>query len=380
MKARGKTLAKAIPFFTSLVAANGYAVSLGTVGDTEVTLKGYIKLDAIYSDSDSGDLQGGGRDFYVPGATPVGGDFSTSYFDMHAKQSRVGIGTSTDVDGSKIKTYVEVDFYGGDGTETVSNTHRTVLRHAFMTYNNWLFGQTWSTFMDVGSLPESLDFIGNTDATPFVRQAQIRYTAGNFQFAMENPQSVINGVSVDHNDIPDLVARYNFKADSFNLTVAAISRQIQGVDGTDGESESTNGFGVAVSGGFKFGKDDLKFLVTSGSGLGRYIALATATDAVIDADGDLEAVDTLSYYVGYRHFWSESTRSTFSYSALDIDHDEDLVAPTTTEATNSFRMNLIHSPTANFSYGGEISVAERDIVGDDSGKLTRLQFSAKLTF
>lgn len=378
MKARGKTLAKAIPFFTSLLAANGYAVSLGTFGDTEVSLKGYVKLDAIYSDFDSGE-QDAWRDFYFPRMMPVGDAEGTSYFDMHARQSRVGLGTSSDVDGDKLKTFVEIDFYGGGGNELYTNSHSPRLRHAFLTYNNWLFGQTWSTFMDVGALPETLDFIGSTDATVFVRQAQIRYTAGNFQFAIENPETTVDSNAAnDDNDIPDLVARYNFKADSFNLTVAAIARQLQQTSA--GESESTNGFGVAVSGGFKIGKDDLKFLVTSGSGLGRYIALGTATDAITNADGGLDAVDTLSYYLAYRHFWSDGLRSSFSYSAIDIDNDEDLVAATATETTNSFRMNLIYSPTANLSYGGEIAVAERDTLGDASGKMTRLQFSAKLTF
>ncbi|KTF07689.1 porin [marine sediment metagenome] len=52
-------------------------------------------------------------------------------------------------------------------------------------------GQTWTTFMDVGSLPESLDFIGTTDGITFARQVMVRYTNGGLQLALENPESTI---------------------------------------------------------------------------------------------------------------------------------------------------------------------------------------------
>ena len=40
-------------------------------------------------------------------------------------------------------------------------------------------------FADRGvfSLPEAVDFVGPTDGTVFVRQAQLRYTTGNFSLA-----------------------------------------------------------------------------------------------------------------------------------------------------------------------------------------------------
>ncbi|MCK4676415.1 MAG: hypothetical protein KAT61_10875, partial [Gammaproteobacteria bacterium] len=45
-------------------------------GDVDMTIGGYAKLSAIYSDTDSGTIPGGasslGRNIYLPSATPVG--------------------------------------------------------------------------------------------------------------------------------------------------------------------------------------------------------------------------------------------------------------------------------------------------------------------
>ncbi len=51
-------------------AAEGFAV-----GDTRITYGGYVDLDIHLTDTSDGDIAGGSvaRDFYIPGAIPVGG-------------------------------------------------------------------------------------------------------------------------------------------------------------------------------------------------------------------------------------------------------------------------------------------------------------------
>ena len=122
---------------------------------------GYIKTDVIYSDYGDGSSSGAGRDFYIPGTIPVGG-VGESYLDLHAKESRINFKTNHVLDnGAKLGAFVEMDFLlSGQGDERVSNSFAPRLRHAFLTYNNWLFGQTWMTFFNVGALPDLLDFVG----------------------------------------------------------------------------------------------------------------------------------------------------------------------------------------------------------------------------
>src|SRR5690606_556444 len=117
-----------------------------------------------------------------------GGD---PYADFHAQFSRFGLGVDhVTANGDKLKGYVEADFFGGGsnalaGNETATNTYAVTLRHAYVSWNNWLAGQTWSNFMDVAALPDAVDFVGPTDGTVFVRQAQVRYTKGPWSVSLE---------------------------------------------------------------------------------------------------------------------------------------------------------------------------------------------------
>lgn len=363
------------------------ALELGKFGETDVSLTGYVKFDAMMTDFSDGDIgpESLAREFYLPSATPVGGESESSKLDFHARQTRFGIKTNTDLEGDKLTTFIEMDFMATEGgQERTTNSRVPRLRHAFLQYNNWLFGQTWSTFMDVSALPETLDFIGNTDATIFVRQAQIRYTNGPFQFAIENPETSVTPfgggdlITTDDNSLPDMVARYNFDAGNFKMSVAALARQLQYENGAVDDTESALGF--SISGVLKIGEDDLKFLVNTGSGIGRYVALNTAAGAVLNAAGELEAIDTTAYYVSYRHHWSDQWRSTISHSAITIDNDTDLTGLGVTDQTNSTRINLIYSPHSRLSFGGELSQATREVESGASGDMNRLQFSATLTF
>jgi len=137
---------------------------------------GFIKLDSIYSDYSDGSSTGAGRDFYIPGTIPVGGGDGESYLDFHGKESRINFKSTHNLDnGAKIGTFFEMDFQlSGQGDERISNSYAPRVRHAFFTYNKWLFGQTWMTFFNVGALPENLDFVGPAESTVFGRQAMVR--------------------------------------------------------------------------------------------------------------------------------------------------------------------------------------------------------------
>src|SRR5690606_11373005 len=281
--------------------------------NTEFTYGGFIKFDAMYSQySDGAATNAGalevGRDFYVPAAIPTAGD-STSSTDFTARSSRFNFKTVTTLDnGEKVTGFVELDFLTTtEGDERASNSFAPRLRHAYFSYNNVLVGQTWTTFMNVGALPEMVDFFGVSEGTVFGRQSQVRYSMGNLQLALENPESTIDGTgavnATDDVSMPDLIARYIIQAGDHSFSVAGIVREIAEQDGlTGGVDESEIGFGVNVAGVVKLGADDLKFSVTHGQ-VARYVGLGgTAADAVTATNGDLEATDVSAAFVAYRHF------------------------------------------------------------------------------
>ena len=119
---------------------------------------------------------------------------------------------------------------------------------------------------------------------------------------------------------------------------------------------------------------------TTGSGLGRYIALNAVNGAVLDANGNLETIDSTAYSVAYRHVWNNKMRSTVSYSALSVDNDVALAGASATESTYSVSANLLYSPTAKITVGGEIKQATREVESGADGDMTRVQFTMKYAF
>ncbi|SEH95348.1 hypothetical protein SAMN05660691_02397 [Rheinheimera pacifica] len=360
------------------------------IGGTTVNFGGYVKLDAMVTSAD-GEIAAVGRDFYVPALTPIGGE-STTRFDMHARQSRFFFSTATELeDGSKINGMLELDFMtsvNGNDERTV-NGYSPVLRHAFIKYKNWTVGQTWSNFMDLASLPDTLDFVGNPDAAVFIRQAQVRYTHGNFAFAVENPESTVTPfgggarITTDANATPDFTASYNLKTDWGVVKVAGLLRQIA-IDGTHNGvryDDEVTSYGLSVSTKIDLAnKDDIRITLNTGKGLGRYVGLNAINGAVLDANGKLEAIDVTAFSVAYRHLWNDQWRSTFLYSTLMADNDTALTGVGATKTTQSYSANLLYQATKKLMVGIEYKFANRELESGADGDMNRVQFSAKYDF
>ncbi|ASP39399.1 porin [Bacterioplanes sanyensis] len=375
--------------FPSILLAAAVLPVAVHAANTEFSYGGYIKLDAMMSTYSDGDVGSGSiiRDFYVPSGTPVSGGSAdeTTHFDMHAKTSRLNFKTNTDLgNGHQVMTFIEMDFLASaQGNEVVSNSYSPRLRHAFVRTGPWTFGQTWSTFMNVGALPETVDFLGVSDGTVFARQTQIRYTRGGLQVALENPETTVGGAGVtDDAGMPDVVARYNINAGDHSFTLAAIGRQLAVVSDAEGDGdnevdETTLGVGFNVSGKVMLGKDDLKFSFTKGN-VARYVGLAAAVDAAISTDGDLEATDVTAAFVGFRHHWSDQWRSTLAYSMMEADFDDVVISDT--EKASSWRVNLMYSPVKKLTYGVEYSQATHENVSGADGDMSRIHFTTKYVF
>lgn len=368
------------------------------LGDTTVSVSGYVKLDMLYSRFSEGEVaQGPGRDFYLPNAIPVSGGNgeSRSFFDMHAKETRLIVKSETPLDGHKLGTHIEIDFIvnQGAGNELVTNAYNPGFRRAFITYDHWLLGQDWSTFQNMATAPENLDFVAfPSDGTVFVRQPQLRYTLGGLQIALENPETSVlpggGGAVAASNDarLPDLVLRYNFKLGDSEFAVAALGRQLAvknpaaaGPPAVDAVDDTATAAGVSVSGKIPLGGDDLKFQITSGDGLGRYVALGTSADAVLNS-GQLEAIGITAGYLAYKHAWNPQWRSTLTASHFSADNDSALTGAAVTAQVTGYSANLLYSPVAKLTFGVEYRHATREVESGADGSLDRLQFSSKYAF
>ncbi|MBT8118105.1 MAG: porin [Gammaproteobacteria bacterium] len=349
-------------------------------GDVEFKVGGYAKLSAIYSGTDSGKLDNTlGRNIYLPSATPVGSGDSYQTLDLTARESRINFGAKTTQGGHKLSMFLEMDFLGTtDGNEVVSNSYSPRMRHFFFTFDNWLFGQTWSTFMDTAALAESVDFLPMPEGIVFIRQAQVRYTMGNVQVALENPESYITGTADrDVGILPDLTANMKLKVEGGHLRFNGLFRQLR-VD-EPGIDESEFGYGIGVSGKIKVGStDDFRFSANYGDGMGRYTSLGLVKDGIL-INGKIETVKSIAASAAYRHVWNAKASSNIILSMADIDNPGGAAA-SENKGSTSIQINYLFRPVKQVSYGIMFLTGERETEGDGKGRLNRIQASAKYSF
>jgi len=368
-------------------------MSLGAqANETDIDFGGFVKLDMMVSDYTDGQAPSSGsiaRQQYIPSLTPVGGEGDDMVTDFHARQSRFFLTTDTELDnGETLTGHIEMDFMlTPDGDQRISNSYNPRLRHAFLKYGKWTFGQTWSNFQDLNILAESVDFIGITDGIIFNRQAQIRYTSGGFSASIENPETTVTPVGggrIISSDgfAPDVTFKYTGKTDNLTWQASALLRQLTYDVSQTGDDETTFGYGVSFGAKYTFGMDDIRASVTTGSGLGRYLGLNTWNGAYIDSNGELEAIDSTGVSFAYRHFWSEKLRSNVVYSRGWADNDGEVLALAgdMTEYTQRLAFNLMYSPASNLTFGAGISKANRETEASVDGDLNRLQLMAMYKF
>ena len=377
------------------------------VGNTTFKLGGFVDLDTHVSNFTQGALGSGsgGRDFHIPFTTPVQSldangtpvdNEGSTVTDLTAQATRFAVTAQREVGGKKATAYIETDFLlaNVEGNERISNSFSPRLRRAYIDYNGWRIGQEWSTFQNTSAIPESASFFTLAEGQIFIRQPQIRYTKGNFQFALENANATVIpsggtsplGVVADASLVPDAVARYNLKGSFGNVSLSAIGRQLwfdpTAPDGTPLGSESRGdfGWGLSAAGRVKLGAGDVRFSVSGGEGLGRYIGLNLVAGAAVDPlTGDVEAIQSIGGHIAYRHPLSDNTRFSLGVSQLSVDNP-DFVAGSISDRARSAFAALFWDPIPKVTFGIEGLLGDRRTEDGADGALRRATFSAKYGF
>jgi hypothetical protein len=301
--------------------------------------------------------------------------------------------TSTPTSWGDLVTYVEGDFYGADGNESVSNSNGLRLRHAYGSLGPLLGGQTWTNFMYVPALPETVDF-GGPVGQIFDRQAQIRWTqpfdatgsvaSGRWSIAVENPESVVTvpggaNFRADDDRFPDITGQIQFDTSRGRIAVSGLLRQIRADSKAPAVVDQAWGGALSVAGVMPtIGKDDVRFTASAGNAIGRY-SNGFFPDGVVGSDGQTRLPKQWGWYAAYRHFWNDTLRSNVVLSGASESNPAGAPA-STNRSTQSAHVNLIWTPVANTDLGVEYILASRKTEDGLSGHLNRLQASAKYTF
>ena len=368
------------------------SITPGAAPGTTFKFGGFIKADFLATRTGDGQLadDATGRALYLPGQTPVhgaggSGKASDVDYNAHAKFSRFNLGVDHVADnGNKAGALVEMDFFGNAlGNQSATNTYGVTLRHAYMYWNNWLAGQTWSNFMDAAALPEAVDFVGPTDGVGFVRQTQLRYPKGGFSASLENPETTLVGAAnADRGALPDLTARYGWKGNWGTFGVAGLLRQLKVDNHVTGADASKMAGGITLGGKWVMGSNDsLHYQLSGGEGISRYIGLGITGDSAWDAVRDeLDPTGVMAGYVGWRHAFSPKLRSNLIYARSDYDNNAALTGNLVTKSVQSIRGNVFYTPMPKVDIGAELMYGVREIENGKKGDISRMQFTTKYSF
>lgn len=348
---------------------------------------GYAKADGIFSIYYNGDPgpESPIKDIHLPSAIPIGNGNRIYDTYFHVKESRFNFDLGGTIKGKPIRAFVELDFLlSKAGDERVSNSYNPRLREFYIEYDNLIIGQTWSNFM-ILIIPEDLDFAGAAEGIVFNRQPQIKLTLGTWQFSLENPEAFLtpNGGGAylqSSGSFPDATARKNFSGEWGTASVAGIVRTIRIWD-AQGENHITPGFGISAGSRLNIGsRDDLRFMVTGGSGLGRYVALGFINAGILEQNSDIKLIPSFNAYVSYLHYWTENWKSSVNISGFTSSNDTGLSGVDVNKSAFSVSGNLIYQVTPELMFGGEAMYGYRNQESDVSGAFLRFQFSAKYSF
>ena len=335
--------------------------------ETSLRIYGYAEAHAIHDfrQSNSPDV------FTDPTFQPLnnaGGLKGKTKFT--AETSRFGFESSTPTSLGTFNTKIEADFYSY-GTD---NRNRLRLRNAYGEYGGWLIGQTWSTFMDLDDLPETVDFNGPIGA-PFSRRAMVRYTYGDakagykFSFAAEDPEDQFGGGSSNER-MPQLVARFDKSFDwgAVNARVLAHEKR--------SPTQVKRGYGLGVGGSYKLTDKDLfmgQYTHVDGDVDQLYGSNGYAIDAT---SGDITFDKNQGLVLGYTRTFNEQLRGSL---VLGFNRGK-TAAAVDNKTIGQLFVNLIYSPIKNVELGGELIYGQRKTFDGDKGTLSRFDLMGRYSF
>jgi hypothetical protein len=352
--------------------------------ETTVTVSGFAKgsfihdFDAIASPTE-----------FITSKIVVAGDppnVPGSRTSFTANASRFVIGSATPTEIGRLSTFISVDFFGNSD----STSSKPDLRQAFGQLDDFFLGgslragQSWSTWNDIPSLPETLDFQG-PNGSQQTRQPLVRWARDfgeNFTFwaAVEEPDSSIeNGEGLTR--WPDGVLALNYHDGWGHLKPAVLLRDIRGKS-SGGSAQSEFGWGASLSSTINLPilakKDNLKFQLVYGRGIGRYMNDSGVNDGVFEGE-NLKPLPVFSGFGALEHWWIEGLRSSAVFGWVDIDN-QGVEPDNALSRTLYLAGNLIWSPIKQMDLGGEILWGQRKNKDGFKGDATRVQFSAKYKF
>ncbi|WP_180023179.1 DcaP family trimeric outer membrane transporter [Acinetobacter sp. YH1901134] len=344
------------------------AASLKSKTGADVSLYGFVRGDANYI------IEGADNDF---NNVHTSKEEARDKLRATAKTTRFGLDFTAPVGGdNKVGGKIEVDFNGSG--ETIR------LRHGYLTFNNWLFGQTTSNFLS-SHAPEMIDFNTNLGGGT-TRIPQVRYNyklAPDTQLFVSAEEGDSKGtVAADPTyRLPNLTAKVTqgFAAGKGTASARALVENYKSKTADDTETA----WGVAAGASYAV-TDQLKLNgdVSYTEGNSNYLYGSNSAYSVVD--GNIEQNKFTAVQVGATYKFNEKLRSTLAYGALFADdgsaYAKDASNSNANEEAQQAWINFIYAPVKPVELGLEYVNGKRKNFAGESYNDDRVGLMAKYSF
>lgn len=330
-----------------------------------IKIGGFARMDAVHDFNPIGNTKG-----FDISTIPVDGSTgsNTTFF---VNFSRLNLDIRWPAYRADAQTFFEIDFYTDTGAPRI--------RHLYGRYGRFLFGQTWSAFTDISSLPPTIDF--ERPATFIIqRDPQIRYTQPlgehtELHVAVEYRPPTLSeslnaiGGSTAYN-WPGLVLQLRHARDWGALALSLLARDLEYLPPLATDSEHFFGWGINGNGHIAFSRMFTWYIQgVIGDGIGDYRGLYTFQQRTDGSAGLVMGGGfTTAFTVTWVPWLSSSVTGSHLYRIYREGEDR---------ATNSggqyFALNTIWKPDPHIDLGIEYLFGKHTVGYDASGVANRVQ-------
>lgn len=345
-------------------------------GGAEVNLYGYIRADASYQ---------------AKGASTMYNNISGVPLEHTAEEAqqkdrlhstvnvtRFGLNFKTPSVAGEVGGKLEMDFFGG----TTRDQFR--IRHAYITLDQWLIGQTWSTFIAPEYYPETVD-AGTFVGSALLRSPMLRYSDNlsaktSFAVAIEDPKYTATSDPDNEMRLPALVGRLNHKFDNGSLLSG---RTFMAEKKTSHDNEWA--WGVGLGGKYQLSPQTfLKADYYHVKGDGRFLLWAN-NSYVIDDKNNIQSNEFDTISAGITHQFNSQLRSTLGYGYMKAKDDNSFAEIQKTNITQNKELrqgwiNAMYNPYKPITFGVEYVYGERETFDGRNGIDNRVNMMASYDF
>ncbi|CAM4107367.1 DcaP family trimeric outer membrane transporter [Acinetobacter pragensis] len=359
-----------------------------TKNGAEFELYGNVRADASYQ------IRGPSTMYNYISSVPLQNtaaeNNNSDKFQSTMNATRFGLNFKTPVGEHSLGGKLEMDFFGGSGRDTFR------IRHAYMTYDNWLLGQTWSNFNAVEYFPETVDASLSVGGS-LTRTPQIKYTYPidknmNLAVSLEDPKaetvttSGTQDFKTDANaklKMPSAVGRLNYKFDNGSALSGRLFLTQKAT--TYGKHDDFLAWGAALGGKLKIADNSLiRFDYNHIKGDTKNVLWSNYA-YVFNADENIKPNEFDTLAVGFTQQWTPKIRSTLGAGYMRANDDNDFSALVKNDTTQNKELkeawiNMFYNPVKPINVGVEYMYGERKTFSDLKGIDNRVNFTAIYDF